>query len=202
MMMTRKAIYNGECQICGRIQKLPVGQMAKHGYTVDWGFFNGVCSGSNNLPFEQDKSLVDEAIRGATVHQEYLVKRIGELREDTNPAKAYVRFWSSTEGKYKQSWVDTNTIVKGGDPITSSGRHSGQWVAQVTDRAGKTYEAIAAIAVLGYCFAIPTAIQAAYQCNARLARDMEQNELYGVTRYIAWQNIRVENWAVKPLRTI
>jgi hypothetical protein len=48
--------YTGICQACGRRQAVHVhgGKIAKHGYTTDWGFFNGTCGGSDHLPLEQD----------------------------------------------------------------------------------------------------------------------------------------------------
>ena len=48
-----KAKHIGTCQICNAAQKLPGNRLASHGYTVRWGFFSGVCSGSNQLPLEQ-----------------------------------------------------------------------------------------------------------------------------------------------------
>lgn len=53
------ATHNGTCQACGRRHAVNVksGKLAKHGYTVDWGFFNGTCQGSDHLPLEQDISL-------------------------------------------------------------------------------------------------------------------------------------------------
>jgi hypothetical protein len=53
------ATHNGTCQACGRQHAVNVksGKLAKHGYTVDWGFFNGTCSGSDHLPLEKDTSL-------------------------------------------------------------------------------------------------------------------------------------------------
>lgn len=53
------ATHNGTCQACGRRHAVNVksGKLAKHGYTVDWGFFNGTCQGSDHLPLEQDTTL-------------------------------------------------------------------------------------------------------------------------------------------------
>lgn len=53
------ATHNGTCQACGRQHAVNVktGKLAKHGYTVDWGFFNGTCQGSDNPPLEQDTTL-------------------------------------------------------------------------------------------------------------------------------------------------
>lgn len=61
-----KATHRGMCQVCSRIQKLPNGVLAKHGYQVLGGFFEGVCFGSNHLPLEQDKTLVEKSIVWAT----------------------------------------------------------------------------------------------------------------------------------------
>lgn len=49
-----KATHNGTCQCCGRKQAVNVrtGRIAKHGYTVDYGFFDGTCGGSDHLPLE------------------------------------------------------------------------------------------------------------------------------------------------------
>jgi hypothetical protein len=58
-MAKRKATHQGTCQCCGRLQKLPGGFLSKHGYTVDWGYFNGVCGGAHHLPLEQDRTIVD-----------------------------------------------------------------------------------------------------------------------------------------------
>lgn len=56
-----KATHTGECQLCGRTQKLPNGKLSTHGYTKQWGFFQGVCPGSNHLPYELDAQLLERA---------------------------------------------------------------------------------------------------------------------------------------------
>ena len=55
-----KATHNGTCQACGRTQAVNTrhGLLAKHGYTVDWGYFNGVCYGADHLPMEHDDSVM------------------------------------------------------------------------------------------------------------------------------------------------
>jgi hypothetical protein len=60
-----KAINRGHCQVCNRVQKLPDGLLAKHGYTVMDGWFNGVCPGAAHLPLEQDKTMVEWSIKWA-----------------------------------------------------------------------------------------------------------------------------------------
>ncbi len=51
--------HRGTCQVCGRGQKLPAGRLSKQGYTVDWGFFSGVCPGALAEPLETSRALLD-----------------------------------------------------------------------------------------------------------------------------------------------
>lgn len=71
-----KATHNGTCQACGRVQAVKAnGLLAKHGYTVDYGYFNGTCSGSDSKPLEQETSLnieIVEAIRDWADQQDQL----------------------------------------------------------------------------------------------------------------------------------
>jgi hypothetical protein len=51
--------HTGICQACGRRQAVHIntGMIAKHGYTTEYGFFNGTCGGSDNLPLELDTAV-------------------------------------------------------------------------------------------------------------------------------------------------
>ena len=58
-----KGKYIGTCQACGRNHVVKAGGvMAKHGYTVDWGYFNGVCGGSDERPLELDREYADRCV--------------------------------------------------------------------------------------------------------------------------------------------
>ena len=57
-MMTSTQI-RGTCQCCGRQQAVVGGMMSKHGYTVDNGWFNGVCSGRNHVPLQVSREHTD-----------------------------------------------------------------------------------------------------------------------------------------------
>lgn len=59
----KKSTHTGTCQACGRAQALPAGVLAKHGYTVKWGFFSGTCAGSGQRPLEIDRHFCDEIIQ-------------------------------------------------------------------------------------------------------------------------------------------
>jgi hypothetical protein len=59
-MTDRRHTHRATCQVCGRVQALRDGStIAKHGYTVDWGWFNGTCEGSDNAPVEHDLALLN-----------------------------------------------------------------------------------------------------------------------------------------------
>lgn len=49
--------HRGNCQVCGRPQAVTTGVIAKHGYTVDKGWFSGTCSGSGHVAMQTDISL-------------------------------------------------------------------------------------------------------------------------------------------------
>ena len=56
--------HRGTCQVCGSVQAVnnKTGMIAKHGYTVDWGMFQGECPGSHELPIEKSHKLTTRII--------------------------------------------------------------------------------------------------------------------------------------------
>ena len=75
-MTNTKTQTRAICQICGREQAvLKSGRMSKHGYTVDHGWFNGVCSGEYHVPVqvsreETDKMCADIRSQVATIRMQ------------------------------------------------------------------------------------------------------------------------------------
>lgn len=59
--MEKKTQLRGHCQACGRVQAVP-GRLAKHGYKVKHGWFQGTCPGSDEQPMETDRSVTDRYI--------------------------------------------------------------------------------------------------------------------------------------------
>jgi hypothetical protein len=57
--------HKGHCQACGRTQAVSTdgSLIAKHGYDVQFGFFNGTCNGSDNKPLEIEKTLAENTIQ-------------------------------------------------------------------------------------------------------------------------------------------
>jgi hypothetical protein len=83
-----KATHSGECQLCGRVQKIPNGVLSKHGYTIEWNMFDGICFGAKHLPFEQDISLIDDAIKMAQRTVDRLEQQIDKISKDAT--KVYI----------------------------------------------------------------------------------------------------------------
>lgn len=59
--------HRGHCQCCGREQAVrnsspTLSRMAQHGYTVDNGYFQGVCHGHKHGPIEFDRKQADTMV--------------------------------------------------------------------------------------------------------------------------------------------
>lgn len=65
------AEFFGTCQICGRAQKAHPNAIAKHGYTIRFGWQMGACYGSNHKPYEISNDRILSAIESA---QRYIVQ--------------------------------------------------------------------------------------------------------------------------------
>jgi hypothetical protein len=57
--------HDGTCQACGRTQafNLKSKNVAKHGYTVEHNFFNGVCPGADRKPAQHEITLTNQIIK-------------------------------------------------------------------------------------------------------------------------------------------
>ena len=88
-----KIQVRGNCQCCGRQQAIVGGLMSKHGYTVEHGWFNGVCSGNHYAPMQKSRAETDsivadiraeipkllakaEQVENGTLFPEFVTKRI------------------------------------------------------------------------------------------------------------------------------
>jgi hypothetical protein len=69
----------GNCQCCGRQQAVN-GRMAKHGYTVEQGWFSGVCQGAKYKPMQQERVVTDMMISEVRANVRELLKEVEELK--------------------------------------------------------------------------------------------------------------------------
>jgi len=75
-----KHTHRAHCQVCGAQQAVDnkTGMLAKHGYTVEHGFFEGECPGSHNLPIEVDHTMTDNIIADLTRQADRIEKQIAD----------------------------------------------------------------------------------------------------------------------------
>lgn len=87
--MTTASTHTGTCQACGRRQAVHVntGMIAKHGYTTEYGFFNGTCAGSDELPLE-----LDTAVNVATIAAMVKFAEKHEAAAEADITKVLVEF--------------------------------------------------------------------------------------------------------------
>lgn len=110
---SRSATHYGTCQLCSSLQKAPGGRLAKHGYDVQYGFFNGICRGSHELPYEVSNELLVSILAGIKIS-------IANYVEAAKPAR-------TTPGRNEQGYS------------RAKAERSAQWVAD--ERAAAQWQA-------------------------------------------------------------
>jgi hypothetical protein len=179
-----KATHTGTCQCCGRNQKLPSGLLSIHGYTVDWGMFNGVCPGAKNLPFEQDISLIEKYIIMAGDKIVGLNEEIKDLKisvDSTSVWKQEGRVWIKRE----IILIDCETYIKF------------EWVYGEDEKKPR-HRSMLGAASHSNTKTLDEAVK--YENNRyvkKLERDVKQAE-----DYIVWQKGRIKDWKPSELTPI
>ena len=100
-----KAIYKGTCQSCGSVQKLPKGIVANHGYTLYWGFFNGVCSGSRKNPYETHTDHIAKTIETMHNQIESIAKDMDQLATSTDDKVWFYTYTRNGVAKAGYYWI-------------------------------------------------------------------------------------------------
>lgn len=175
-----KATHQGTCQVCGRTQKLPSGNLSLHGYTTQWGFFAGTCHGAKAQPFELSKDLIEEAIERALEYKAECAVHALQARELKDPMKVWreevtyktrgeVRTWKQDnlmeveEGKYQWESEEGNAF-HGGRVRLGHNETLEDFIAKHNERRGKFWDV----------------------------------EVQRLERYVAWQQNRIKNWKAEP----
>jgi hypothetical protein len=206
---TMKATHNGTCQICGSFQKLPKGKLSLHGYTVRWGFFSGVCTGSKALPFEQSKDLIEGAIARAKnmlaeTRKESADLKSGALKLEGN--KAYVHAYFSPNsrrdrGGYKWTVVNVTLEKVTYDPA-DGGTGFYYKASYKTDDQARPHD-------ISIPYDMPriedeAAMLASVQLmlNAGYAKSELDSRASQLAQYITWQEERIADWKPTDLKPI
>ncbi len=183
-MATNKATHTGECQNCGRRQKLPDGRLAKHGYRVAWGQFEGGCVGSGELPFEQSCDLIERFIARAEDEKIRIQASIAALREPaTTPRACFHEYMPSlADGRKDYFWREITIFAN--DRWLYFHNHRNK-VESLTPRYGHWRDPL----------------EAATALNGKRA-DALQRDIKEINEYIAWQQRRVATWKPGELTPI
>jgi hypothetical protein len=201
--MSKKATHRGTCQVCGCIQKLPGGFLSLHGYTVNWGFFSGVCHGAGFLPFEQDKGLVEGAIARALEQEREIKAKQARLREPVaqGTTKTFVNvFFGSTRLGPDYRWKEVELYAK--ENVNRAGEADEyRWTTyhypapEGTEKRGhgdpERYRQVGD-------YGTKSIEEAVAGCNEAYAKSMDK-PLEQITQYVAWQRKRIKDWKVQPL---
>lgn len=179
-----KATHSGTCQVCGRLQKLPEGVLAKHGYNLRFGFFNGVCWGAGYRPFEQATDAIEKAIGWATGQRVALEAEIVKLSslpvENTAPFHRYVT--AKRQGERSGYREEQVTIILKGE----------QKFIQFTDG---TIEPALRYSFYGTVSVIVLELRT--RRIARCAMAIQEHQ-----KYIDWQTNRVATWKPGKLQEV
>lgn len=184
-----KATHFGHCQLCGHEQKLPGGTLAKHGYSVEWSQFIGVCPGSSHSPIEVANYLLAEARERALASVAFLNAQAEAVLQLANV------FWVQ---EYRV--VGTSRSKYGNRPVKGYSWHTYGLDAVSEDGKGYTdvdgkNQRFIQKSLYG------TVDEIVAELNKRRA-DFLRREAEGFASYAAWLEDRIENWKPEPLRPV
>lgn len=208
-MAKNAATHQGTCQCCGHYQKLPNGVLSLHGYTKEWGFFNGTCIGSGHKPFEQDISLIQGFIANAKANIVSLEAEKVELLNGATFAWMRVQTHTRQNGRMKsltqwQKGIVEVKVVKV-DETFSYNKFTWSNPAQPTKTDWNGREVPNTDNIESYSGNIKTVADATRQCNEGYIQEVIDVAIANYTRYIQWQESRIANWKpteLKPVATV
>lgn len=192
----KKATHIGECQVCGSVQKLPEGVLAKHGYTVRFSFFEGTCWGSGHKPFEQDISLIKGAIERAKDDGISQLQTAQQLLNDWNPTHVWINIWN--KGNWNVRGHNEWKHIKIEELTTEHGVLF--YGVDAPESEGSSRHRIETYGAYDRDPAMQRILQYRY-LNARYAEERitRAKQLRG---YVYWQTERIKGWKPKKLEPV
>lgn len=203
--MHMKSTHSGHCQACGSLQKLPNGKMSLHGYTVDHGYFSGVCQGAKELPFELSCALIKKFIVSAKAHLASIEATQHALRQPATSTTCWVRpYMSGNYRGFKGGYVWMQAEVRT-DDASWEGFNSTRDVAEhrtsivFTNTHPRCNERERNTQLeRGMYKSKVSLLDVATTQNFSRAEFLER-EAHSMRRYIAWQTERVSSWKLAEL---
>ena len=121
----------GNCQCCGKQQAVVGGMMSKHGYTVDNGWFNGVCSGRKYAPLQVSRERTDSLVARIRAEVPVLITEADNVKAGViTPATVTIR--RGVE-KIEIAYADATPYQQ------SQARDSKEWSLRNRARAGEQF---------------------------------------------------------------
>jgi len=192
----KAATHYGHCQACDRLQKLPDGMLAKHGYQIvdrgQYGYFAGVCKGAGHAPYEEDCTWIKNyLIPEAKKEDARLVAFVAELRQPATEPRAYHQMYSMG---YYFGKVDILGLPEYERPMLREPKSG------IMDREERIVMAERYTWLPGIGVATPeNCLRLAGAMNEYYAKAIEAGELRRIRRYIDWQTKRVTDWKLRTL---
>lgn len=90
MTTSSKIQFRGNCPCCGNDQAVVRGNMSQHGYTVDNGWFNGVCSGHRYTPIQICRVQADRTLESVRLSVTKLEETLAEVESGKVTPKTIV----------------------------------------------------------------------------------------------------------------
>jgi hypothetical protein len=180
---------------------LPSGHLAKHGYTVRWGFFEGVCPGSDRLPFEQSTDAIEDAVqhvRSDIIATESEIARYEDLSDPVNDGSAvWVQVYTDEYRWVKARLHDFTTDSTTYAPSQIS-RCSFTTVEEFRNRRGEQKPITKSIEAYSDAWKMHDIREWARYLNRKFAAQLvKRNE--SRRQWLVWQQERVAKWAPAPL---
>lgn len=79
MSASNNVQLRGHCAHCGNQQAVTKGVIAKHGYTVDFGYFHGTCQGSRLEPMETNHKNTPAMVQAIMTHIGGLQRKVRNI---------------------------------------------------------------------------------------------------------------------------
>lgn len=204
-MAKNTATHYGTCQGCGCKQKLPCGVLAKHGYTVQWGFFQGTCNASGELPFEESCDFCKKCIVNAKAQLASVRESAERLRRPITEPVAdrltlYMGYDKRTFKSIRRAFTDVR--IKTRQRELSGGHVLAVIYACVeVDGVLKEFDLRGNGQPLANLYSINTPLDAAAAINEREAKDLDRRA-QEIETYVKWQQDRVDNWKPGTLKAV
>lgn len=189
-----KATHSGSCQCCGSQQKLPNDRLSKHGYTVEYGWFNGVCRGAGHEPFEVSCKLIETFIKQAEEHKASIEAQIKKWNRTASEDACWIHAYRKTErfGISRYVWEYVPAFER--QRVSSDGDY--KWNEFYVLPASQKLSRLDAYG------SDKNLRQTCTEANRRYVKATLVPALAQVTQYIAWQRERVANWQPHPEKLV